>query len=69
MKIFNLHTKDLRDVEDVKVVAYDEYNKDGKLCSNKYVQYTITSDRPWTDFMPVKQFKKLNPDVVVAGLN
>ena len=69
MKIFNLHTKDLRDVDDVKVVAYDEYDKNGKSCSNKYVQYTIISARPWTDCMPIRDFKRLNPKIKLAGLN
>ena len=69
MKIQNLHTKDMREVEDLKVVTYEEFDKSGKARNNKYVQYTIVSARPWTDFMPVKQFKKLNPDVEVIGLN
>ena len=29
MKIRNLHTKDTREVEDLKVIAYEEYDKDG----------------------------------------
>lgn len=71
MKIFNLHTKDERDVADLKVVAYDEYDKKGKMRTNRYVQYTILGkgDRTWTDFMPVKEFKKLNPTITVSGLD
>ncbi len=73
MKIFNLHTNDERNVEDVKVVAYDEYDKNGRIRTNRYVQYTVLgnpgSNRAWTDFMPVKNFKKLNPNITVEGLN
>ena len=69
MKIRNLHTKDTREVEDLKVIAYEEYDKFGKMKNNKYVQYTIVSARPWIDCMPVKDFKRLNPKIRVAGLS
>ena len=69
MKIRNLHTKDTREVDNIKVVAYEEYDKKGVMRNNKYVQYTILSARPWTDCMPVKDFKRLNPKIRVAGLN
>ncbi len=69
MKIFNLHTNDERDVEDIKVVTYEEYDKNGKMKNNKYVQFTIISDRSWTDFMPVSKFKKLNPKVNLLDIS
>lgn len=71
MKIFNMHTNDQREVKDLKVVTYEEYDKSGKMRTNRYVQYTVigNGDRTWTDFMPIKNFKKLNPTVVVAGLS
>lgn len=69
MKIKTLHTNDERDVDDLKVVAYEEYDKYGKLKTNKYVEFMIQSARPWKDFMPIRDFKRLNPKVKVAGLN
>ena len=69
MKIRNLHTKDTREVDNIKVVAYEEYDKKGIMRNNKYIQYTIVSARPWIDCMPVKDFKRLNPKIRVAGLN
>lgn len=69
MKIKTLHTNDEREVEDLKVVSYDEYDSQGNMTTNKYVEFMIKSARSWKDFMPVKDFKRLNPTVKVAGLN
>lgn len=71
MDIYNLHTSDKRHVEDLQVVAYEEFTKSGKKRTNRYVQYTVigNGDRTWTDFMSIKDFKRLNPDVTVKGLD
>lgn len=70
MKIYNLHSKDSKEVEDIKIVSHEEYDKKGKSVVNKYVQYTVIGkNRTWADFMPVKDFKKLNPKVKIKGLN
>lgn len=70
MKIFNLHSNNTREAEDFKVISNEEYDKYGKKVVNKYVQYTIIGkNRTWPDFMPVKEFKKLNPKVEVKGLS
>lgn len=71
MKIFNLHTNDQRQVEDLQVVSYEEFTRNGKKRTNRYIQYTIigNGDRTWTDFMPIKDFKRLNPTVTVKGLD
>ena len=71
MQIYNLHTKDQRHVEDLKVVAYEEFDKNGKRRNNRYVQYTVigNGDRTWIDFMTIKDFKRLNPNITIIGLN
>lgn len=69
MQIFNLHTKNKREAENFKVVSHEEYDKKGKLQTNQYVEYTIIGkNRTWTDFMPVEDFKKRNPEIKVKGL-
>lgn len=70
VKIFNLHSNSAKEVTDLQLVSYEEYGKDGLMQDNKYVKYTVVGhNRTWPDFMPVKDFKKLNPDVQVEGLN
>jgi len=69
MKIYNLHTRDERDVEDLKVVAYDEFDKHGKIKTNKYVEFMIKSARSWKDFMPLKDFQRLNPKIKLTTNN
>ena len=69
-KIFNMHSNDTKEADDFKVISSEEYDKYGKKVVNKYVQYTVIgNNRTWPDFMPVKEFKKLNPKVEVKGLN
>jgi hypothetical protein len=69
MKIYNLHSKNTREVEDLQVVSHREYDVYGKLQTNRYVEYmVIGKNRKWKDFMPVRDFKKLNPKVKVKGL-
>ena len=69
-KIFNLHSNGTRDATDFQVISTEEYDKHGKPKTNLYVQYTIIGkNRTWPDFMPVKDFKKLNPKVKVKGLD
>ncbi|MFH1536185.1 MAG: hypothetical protein ABIC96_03920 [Patescibacteria group bacterium] len=70
VKIFNLHSNNIREAEGFKVISHEEYDRDGKLRTNQYVEYMIIGkNRKWEDFMTVKEFKKLNPKVKVKGLN
>ena len=70
MTIYNLHSNAAREVEDLKVIAHDEYDKNGKMRTNRYVEYTVIGkNRTWKDFMTIRDFKRLNPKVVVKGLN
>lgn len=66
MKIFNLHSSDEKTVENLKVIDHEEYDKNGQLQVNTYVEYTVIGkNRKWTDFMPINDFKKLNPKVKI----
>ena len=70
MTINNLHSSGPKEVEDLKVVAHQEYNKNGKMRTNRYVEYTVIGqNRQWTDFMSIRDFKRLNPTVTVKGLD
>ena len=65
-KIFNLHSNDEKNVKDLKAVIHKEYNKNGKMQKNKYVEFTVIGNNSeWRNFMPFKDFKKLNPDVKI----
>lgn len=68
-KIYNLHSNDQKEAGDFKVKAHKEYNKHGKLQTNRYVEYTIHGKhRKWEEFMSIEDFKKYNPNVRVKGL-
>ena len=70
MQIYNLHSQDTRKAKDFKVIVNEEYDKNGKLRKNRYVQFTlIGKHRQWPDFMAIKDFKRLNPTVTVKGLD
>ena len=70
VKIYNLHSDSEKNAEDFKIISSDEYNLDGQLVTNKYVQYTIIgNNRTWPDFMPIEDFKRLNPKIKVKGLS
>lgn len=69
-KIFNLHSNNIKEAKDFKVMSHEEYDKHGKTQTNTYVEYMIIGkNRKWEDFMTVKDFKKLNPRVAVKGLS
>ena len=66
MKIFNLHSNTKKEVKNLKKVSHEEYDQLGKLKSNQYVEFTVIGkNRSWIDFMPLKVFKKLNPNVIL----
>ncbi len=50
----------------MKVAAHKEYDKKGKKRTNRYVEFTVLGkNRKWKDFMPIKDFKRLNPDIKI----
>lgn len=70
VKIYNLHSNSEKEAEDFQLISSEEYGNDGQLVVNKYVQFTIIGrNRTWPDFMSVEDFKKLNPEIKVKGLN
>lgn len=70
VKIYNLHSNATRVASDFKVITNEEYDEEGLLKTKTYVEYTIIgNNRTWPDFMPVNDFKRLNPDVTVKGLD
>lgn len=69
-KIYNLHSNSEKTAEDFKLISNEEYDNDGQLVTNKYVQFTVIgNNRTWPDFMSVEEFKKLNPKIKVKGLS
>ena len=66
MKIFNLHSNKERKIKDLKKTSHKEYDKNGVEQTNHYVEFTIVgNNREWTDFMTVKDFKRLNPNITI----
>lgn len=66
MKIYNLHSKNKKEIKDLKKSSYKEYDEDGKLKTNHYVEFeVIGKNRTWKDFMPIEDFKRLNPSISV----
>jgi len=66
MEIFNLHSNSKKKIKDLKVVSHKEYDKNGKKRNNKYVEFTIIGkNHQWMDFMLLKDFKKLNPKIII----
>ena len=64
MKIFNLHSNSQKKIKGLKKTSHKEYDKNGKMQKNYYVEFTIIGkNREWVDFMSVKDFKRLNPTV------
>jgi hypothetical protein len=60
----------MREVKDLQIVTHEEYDKNGKLKKNRYVQFTVIGKQhEWPDFMTIREFKKHNPTVIVDGLN
>ncbi|MBU0572691.1 hypothetical protein KKE18_03305 [Patescibacteria group bacterium] len=64
MEIFNLHSNNKKKIKGLKVTSHKEYDKNGKKRTNRYVEFTVVGkNRQWKDFMPVEDFKKLNPEI------
>lgn len=68
-KIYNPHTKGPSEAQDFVVRTHQEFNKAGVKRNKRYVEYTVIGkNRQWTDFMTIRDFKRLNPTVTVKGL-
>ena len=66
MKIKGLHTNNLQEAKNLQKTSHEEYDKYGKLKSNHYVEFTVVGkNRTWKDFMPLKDFKRLNPKITI----
>lgn len=66
MKILDLHSKKVRNVKNLKRNKHKEYDKNGKLKTRHYIEFTIIGkNREWRDYMYVDDFKKLNPKVSI----
>ena len=66
MKIFSLHSNKTREIKGLKRTKHKEYDKNGRLRTNHYVEFTVVgNNRQWKDFMPVKDFKRLNPKISI----
>lgn len=66
MKIKDLHSKKVREAENLKLTKHKEYDKKGKLRINDYVEFTIIGNNSkWKDFMSLKDFKRLNPKIKI----
>ena len=64
MEIFNLHSNSKKKIKGLKIVSHKEYDKNGKKRTNQYAEFTIIGNNgQWKDFMPLKDFKKLNPKI------
>lgn len=64
MEIFNLHSNSKKKIKGLKIASHKEYDKKGKQRTNQYVEFTVIgNNRQWKDFMPLKDFKKLNPKI------
>lgn len=62
--IINPHSKKRQKAQDLKRASYEEYDLNGELQTNKYVEYTVIGkNRKWKNFMSLKEFKKLNPNI------
>lgn len=50
--------------QDIRKTSHKEYDKNGQLKTNQYVEYTVIGkNRKWVDFMTLEEFKKLNPKI------
>ena len=59
-------TKKEQQVENIKKTSHDEYDENGDLQTNQYVEYTVIGkNRKWTEFMSLSEFRKLNPEVKI----
>lgn len=64
MEIFNLHSNSKKKIKGLKIISHKEYDKNGKKRTNRYAEFTIIGDNhQWKDFMLLKDFKKLNPEI------
>ncbi len=66
MKIKSLHTEAPQEAKNIQKTSHKEYDKYGKLKNNHYVEFTVVGkNRSWKDFMPLKDFKRLNPEITI----
>ena len=66
MKIKSLHTDTPQEAKNLQKTSHKEYDKHGKLTTNHYVEFTVVGkNRQWKNFMPLKDFQKLNPNVSI----
>lgn len=64
MKIASPFSDTKTEVENLKQTTHKEYNQKGKLTNNDYVEFTVIGkNRKWKNFMSLKDFKKLNPNI------
>jgi len=64
MKILSPYSKVKTEVENLEQTSHKEYDKDGKLKKNDYVEFTVIGkNRKWKNFMSLKEFRKLNPKI------
>ena len=58
------YSKKKEKARDLKKTSHKEYDENGELIINHYVEYTVIGEnRQWTGFMSLSEFKKLNPDI------
>lgn len=64
MEIQSRYATSVKKIKDLKRVSYKEYDKNGKLVNNQYVEFTVIGNNSsWRDFMPLGIFRKLNPHI------
>lgn len=64
IKIYDPNSDKERDVTDIKVVSYDEYNADGDLEKMKVVEFVVQgANKTWPSFVPLDKFVEANPSV------
>jgi len=64
MKIVSPYSKAETKVENLKQTSHKEYDKNGKLKKNDYVEFVVIGkNRKWKNFMSLNEFKKLNPNI------
>lgn len=65
--LINPHSKKHK-ASDLKKTSHEEYDENGVLITNHYVEYTVIGkNRTWTDFMTLEEFGKLNPNIKLAN--
>ena len=69
MKIKTPYSRSKKEVKNLEVVKYKEYDKYGKKIINRYVEFIVQGkNNQWKNTIPTKEFIKLNPKISVKGL-